>query len=442
MEDISTTLIGLELQDPSIIKVVGVGGGGCNAVNYMYRTGIQDVSFLVCNTDSMALEKMNVPAKLQLGPGLGAGGRPEVAGQLAQDNIDKIRTALDDGTRMVFITAGMGGGTGTGASPVVASIAHEMGILTVGIVTIPFAFEGKRQIRKALRGIAKLAQHTDALLVINNEKLRMLFPEFDLPNAFRSSDEVVCNAAKSIAEIITIPGYINTDFQDVYNTLKDGNVAIMNVGRASGEGRITRAIQDALTSPLVNTMDVKGASRILLNFYCSEEHAIRMQELDEVTDFCDSMGDNVEIKWGMSYDNELDEDVKVTIIATGYSVSDIPGLDEAVEQQEATAPVKEDPAKRISVEQAMERLYDIQPTETEEQSAEEEPTVEEIEIAGDPQVETSAVPHFQDVPSESVTPSEETPTMPMHTIDDAIVDFDNFTDDSDQEYVPAWKRRR
>ncbi len=429
MEDISNTLIGLELQDPSIIKVVGVGGGGCNAVNYMYRTGIRDVSFLVCNTDSMALEKMNVPAKLQLGPGLGAGGRPEVAGQLAQDNIDKIRTALDDGTRMVFITAGMGGGTGTGASPVVASIAHDMGILTVGIVTIPFAFEGKRQIRKALRGIAKLAQHTDALLVINNEKLRMLFPEFDLPNAFRSSDEVVCNAAKSIAEIITIPGYINTDFQDVYNTLKDGNVAIMNVGRASGEGRITRAIQDALTSPLVNTMDVKGASRILLNFYCSEENAIRMQELDEVTDFCDSMGDNVEIKWGMSYDNELGEDVKVTIIATGYSVSDIPGLDEAVEQEVVNVP-QEDTTKRISVEQAMERLYDIQPTETAEQPAEEELDEEEIELS-----EASET-------LETLVEEEKAPAMPIHTIDDAIVDFDNFTDDSDQDYIPAWKRRR
>ena len=325
-----------ELMDNTIIKVLGVGGGGCNAVNYMYRQGIKDVSFLVCNTDSMALEKMSVPAKLQIGPGLGAGGEPEVAEDFAANNEERIREALNDGTRMVFITAGMGGGTGTGASPVVARIAHEMDILTVGIVTIPFAFEGKRAIRKALRGVATLAQYTDALLVINNEKLKLLFKDLDLPNAFQKADEVLCNAAKSIAEIITIPGYINTDFQDVKNTLKNGNMAIMNVGVGEGENRITKAIENALNSPLVNTNNVHGASRILLNFYCSTDHAICMQELSQVDEFRESVGEDVEVKWGATYDDSLGEKVRVTIIATGYQVSDIPGLDDAVETVETT----------------------------------------------------------------------------------------------------------
>ncbi len=417
------------VRDNHIIKVVGVGGGGCNAVNYMYRTGIRDVSFLVCNTDSMALVGMDVPAKLQLGPGLGAGGRPEKAHELAEENQDKIHTALDDGTRMVFITAGMGGGTGTGASPVVASVAQKLGILTVGIVTIPFAFEGARQIRKALRGVAQLAQYTDALLVINNEKLRMLFPDFDLPNAFRSSDEVVCNAAKSIAEIITVRGYINTDFQDVYNTLKDGNVAIMNVGFAEGEQRITRAINNALTSPLVNTMDVHGASRILLNFYCSSEHAIRMEELGEVTTFCNSMGEDVEIKWGMSYDETLGEKVKVTIIATGYSVSDIPGLDEAVEVKEPESKT-EDVTKRPTVEEAIGIFYGGK----EEQPTEEGPTTDENPIE-------------EEIPVEEL-PIQEEPTAKevQQTSDDNMIIFgeDITTTDNEPEedYVPAWKRRR
>ena len=366
--------LNIQILDNSIIKVLGVGGGGCNAVNYMYRQGIQDVSFLVCNTDSMALEKMSVPAKLQLGPGLGAGGRPQVAHQYAEENEERIKEALSDGTRMVFITAGMGGGTGTGASPVVAKVAQSMGVLTVGIVTIPFAFEGAKAIRKAMRGIAELAQYTDALLVINNEKLKLLFPDFDLPNAFDKADEVVCNAAKSIAEIITVPGYINTDFQDVYNTLKDGNVAIMNVGMASGENRITQAIQNALNSPLVNTNDVHGASRILLNFYCSREHAIRMQELEQVEAFCNSVGDEVDVKWGASYDDSLGESVKVTIIATGYSVSDIPGLDEAVQTEEK---VVEKPVPQISIDEAAARFYKTEQGQ-DEVKTEEQPATEEV----------------------------------------------------------------
>ena len=318
----------IEIREDSIIKVMGVGGGGCNAVNYMYRQGIHGVTFLVCNTDKQVLEKSSVPAKLQLGPGLGAGGKPELATKYAEENRDRIHDALDDGTQMLFITAGMGGGTGTGASPIVAEVAQEMGILTVGIVTIPFAFEGPIKIRKALTGVAKLAEHVDAVLIINNEKLKQIYKDLDAFNAFSRSDDVVCNAAKSIAEIITIPGYINTDFADVYNTLKNGKVAIMNVGQAEGEERITKAIDNALRSPLANASDVHGAQRILLQFYCSKDHPIIMKEFDEINRFVLEVGDEVEVQWGVSLDDTLGEAVRVTIIATGYTVSDIPSLQE------------------------------------------------------------------------------------------------------------------
>ena len=329
MESDLINVIPLDLKDDAIIKVMGVGGGGCNAVNYMHRQGIHDVTFLVCNTVRQALGKSSVPAKLQLGPGLGAGGDPERAQGYAEESRDRIREALDDGTQMLFLTAGMGGGTGTGASSIVAEVAQEMGILTVGIVTIPFAFEGKRKIRKAMQGVARLAEHVDALLVINNEKLKQIYSDLNLLNAFSKSDDVVCNAAKSIAEIITVPGYINTDFADVRNTLRNGGVAIMNVGQAKGENRITKAIDDALQSPLVNTSDVHGAKRILLQFYCSTEHAIVMNEIDQINEFVKEVGDDVEVQWGASLDETLGENVRVTIIATGYEVSDIPTLDDA-----------------------------------------------------------------------------------------------------------------
>lgn len=323
MEDLIT--LPLEgLTEDSIIKVIGVGGGGCNAVNYMHRQGLKDVSFLVCNTDRQVLIKSSVPSKLQLGPGLGAGGDPETARQYAEESRDHIREALNDGTQMLFLAAGMGGGTGTGASSVVAEVAQEMGILTVGIVTIPFAFEGKKKIEKAMTGVARLAKHVDALLIINNEKLKQIYPELNLLNAFSKSDDVVANAARSIAEIITVPGYINTDFADVRNTLKKGGVAIMNIGRASGEKRITNAINDALNSPLVNTNDVHGAERILLQFYCSTEHAIVMEEIDQINDFVQEVGDNIEVQWGASIDESLGEDVRVTVIATGYKVDGLP----------------------------------------------------------------------------------------------------------------------
>ena len=349
------------LTEDSIIKVIGVGGGGCNAVNYMHRQGLKDVSFLVCNTDRQVLIKSSVPNKLQLGPGLGAGGDPETARQYAEESRDHIREALNDGTQMLFITAGMGGGTGTGASSVVAEVAQEMGILTVGIVTIPFAFEGKRKIEKAMKGVARLAKHVDALLIINNEKLKQIYPELNLLNAFSKSDDVVANAARSIAEIITVPGYINTDFADVRNTLRKGGVAIMNIGRASGDRRITNAINDALNSPLVNTNDVHGAERILLQFYCSTEHAIVMEEIDQINEFVQEVGDDIEVQWGASIDESLGEDVRVTVIATGYKVDGLPSedaedgrktIDEAISDNyppQTPKPMEDEPAQLIDL---------------------------------------------------------------------------------------------
>ena len=328
MEEELLTLPLEGLTEDSIIKVIGVGGGGCNAVNYMHRQGLKDVTFLVCNTDRQVLIKSSVPSKLQLGPGLGAGGDPETARQYADESRDHIREELKDGTQVLYMTDGMGGGTGTGASSVVAEVAQEMGILTVGIVTIPFAFEGKKKIEKAMTGVARLAKHVDALLIINNEKLKQIYPELNLLNAFSKSDDVVANAARAIAEIITVPGYINTDFADVRNTLRKGGVAIMNIGRASGEERITRAINDALNSPLVNTNDVHGAERILLQFYCSTEHAIVMEEIDQINDFVQEVGDDIEVQWGASIDESLGEDVRVTVIATGYKVDGLPSEEE------------------------------------------------------------------------------------------------------------------
>lgn len=452
--------IALDPAESSIIKVMGVGGGGCNAVNYLYRTGVEDVSFLVCNTDRQALTKSPVPSKLQLGPGLGAGGRPERAQEFATASKDQIREALSDGTQMVFITAGMGGGTGTGASPIVAEVAQEMGILTVGIVTIPFQFEGKKIIRKALRGVAALAEHTDAILVINNEKLKKIYPDFDLPNAFDKSDEVVSNAAKAIAEIITVPGYINTDFQDVYNTLKDGGVAIMNVGASSDkELRITKAIQNALNSPLVNTTDVHGASRILLTFYCSRANAIRMQELDQINRFIDEVGDEVEVKWGASYDDSLGEEVRVTVIATGYNVSDIPGIEDC---EEKPAQPVEKPLDKPTVDEAMKRFYAEEEAEKEankeETSENEQPEdtameAEEETPAAEPTEEAQPMEEPEELEPEALKPEELEPEeeqeesavviaadQESHTM---TITFD-LDDETEQEIdsTPAWMRRR
>ncbi len=323
----------LEFGDPdkgnSIIKVIGVGGGGGNAVNHMYREGIHDVTFVLCNTDAQALNDSPVPVHLQLGKeGLGAGNRPARARQAATESIDDIRRMLNDGTKMAFITAGMGGGTGTGAAPVVAQVSKEMGILTVGIVTIPFRFEGPKKIDQALDGVEEMAKHVDALLVINNERLREIYPELNILDAFGKADDTLSVAAKSIAEIITTHGLINLDFNDVKTVLKDGGVAIMSTGFGEGEERVKKAIDDALNSPLLNDNDVFNSKKILLSIAFSkgkneDDQGLRMEEMNDVNDFMAKFGDNFEIKWGIAIDPELGKKVKVTILATGFGVEDV-----------------------------------------------------------------------------------------------------------------------
>ncbi len=323
---------GIPEEKHSIIKVIGVGGGGGNAVNHMYREGIHDVTFVVCNTDNQALNDSPVPVKLQLGhEGLGAGNRPAKAKAAAEESIDDIKRMLSDGTRMAFITAGMGGGTGTGAAPVIAQVSKEMGILTVGIVTIPFRFEGNRKIDQALDGVEEMSKHVDALLVINNERLRSIYPDLSFMAAFGKADDTLSIAAKSIAEIITVHGVMNLDFNDVKTVLENGGVAIMSTGYGEGEERVKKAIDDALNSPLLNDNDIFNSKKILLNIsFCDQKDSkdnFMMDEINYVHEFLAKFGD-FEIKWGVANDPELGKKVKVTILATGFGMSNVDGMQE------------------------------------------------------------------------------------------------------------------
>lgn len=304
-----------------IIKVVGVGGGGCNAVRNMYNEGVEGVTYAVCNTDSQSLSRSPVPVKIQLGEGLGAGGNPEQGQKEAENNLNDFVKLFSDGTKMVFVTAGMGGGTGTGAAPVVAGVAKDMGILTVGVVTIPFYFEKKRKIIKALKGVEEMRKNVDALLIVNNERLCDVYSDADIPvkEAFFKADNILMDAVKGISELITLPsdGGIKSDFRDVETTMKNGGGAIMAMGRASGEHRVEKAILNALDSPLIYGNDIGKAKRILFNIYASDEHPIFVRELQEIDDFFDELDPNIEVIWGTATDDTLGEDAKVTILATG-----------------------------------------------------------------------------------------------------------------------------
>lgn len=307
---------------PRIIKVIGVGGGGGNAVGQMYRDNIPEVRYLVANTDKKALDDNIVPDHLQLGPGLGAGGDPERGAALANECIDQINAALDDETKMVFVTAGMGGGTGTGASPVIAHAAREKGILTVGIVTIPFLFEREKQIDKALDGLDKLSKEVDAMLVINNQRLCDIYSDLSIINAFKRADETLSTAVSSITEIISMHGRVNLDFQDVNTTLRNGGVAVMSTGYAEGENRVTRAINDALNSPLLNNNDVFDASHILIAITTSSDDGatLRTGEVDEINAFMGHFNSDIETKWGLAFDPQLGQTIKITIIASGFGL--------------------------------------------------------------------------------------------------------------------------
>jgi len=307
----------------SIIKVIGVGGGGSNAVNHMFSQGIKDVEFVVCNTDSQALMTSPVPNRLQIGvhltEGLGAGANPEKGMNAALESKEDIRNLLSEDTKMVFITAGMGGGTGTGAAPVIAKVARELGILTVGIVTAPFGFEGKKKMYQAEAGINELKQNCDTVLVILNDKLREIYGNLPIRNAFAQADNVLTTAAKGIAEIITVPGYVNVDFEDVKTVMSSSGSAVMGSSTTEGENRARRAAEEALASPLLNEKDILGAQKVLLSIISGEQAELQMDELAEITDYISEMaGEEAEGIFGHGIDPELGESIRVTVIATGF----------------------------------------------------------------------------------------------------------------------------
>jgi cell division protein FtsZ len=315
----------------SIIKVIGVGGGGSNAVNHMYNQGITGVDFVICNTDAQALELSPIPNKIQLGTtlteGLGAGANPEVGKNAAIEDIENIKSILEKNTKMVFITAGMGGGTGSGAAPVIAEVAREMGILTVGIVTIPFSFEGRRRKAQADEGLLELKKNVDTLLIINNDKLRVMHGNLKMGEAFSKADDILTTAAKGIAEIITVAGYINVDFEDVKTVMKDGGTAIMGSAEGEGENRAIEAVTKALSSPLLNDNEINGANFILLNITSGEDE-ITMDEIDEITDYIQNeAGYTAELIWGNGLDENLGNKVSVTVIATGFGETSTDNFD-------------------------------------------------------------------------------------------------------------------
>lgn len=316
---------------PTIIKVIGVGGGGGNAVEYMYSKGICDVDFVVCNTDAQILENSPVPVKIQLGVALteghGAGNNPEIGAKSAEESLEEIKEMLRKNTKMVFITAAMGGGTGTGAAPVIAKLAKEMGILTVGIVSIPARFEGPKRLNQAREGLKSLKDHVDCLIVIDNEKIKKIYGSQTISAAFAKANDVLNIAAKGIAEIITLPGYINVDFADVKTVMTNSGVAIMGAAQASGEDRARRAIQEALDSPLLNNNDIRGAKDILLNITSGTDE-ITMNEMTEITSIIiHEVGDSAAVIWGVGTDESLGDAISVTIIATGFPKDDIDIID-------------------------------------------------------------------------------------------------------------------
>ncbi|MDR3350024.1 MAG: cell division protein FtsZ [Prevotellaceae bacterium] len=313
----------------SRIKVIGVGGGGGNAVNHMFRTGIREVEFVVCNTDEQALNTSPVPRKMQLGEiltrGLGTGCNPEQGRQAAEESKDRINELLSENTEMVFITAGMGGGTGTGAAPVIAKIAKEKGILTVGIVTLPFRHEGRQTLLRAYEGINELKQHVDSLLIVDNQKMCDMYGDLPMPEAFSKANSVLSIAAKGIAEIITLPGHINVDLADVKMVMKNSGVAIMGAGRAGGERRALDAVEQALLSPLLNDNDVSGAKNVLVNITAAEDRCIKISELEQIVRYVYDKAGNIEnCKHGIVYDNTMGDEVAVTVVATGFGMQVIP----------------------------------------------------------------------------------------------------------------------
>ena len=387
----------------NIIKVIGVGGGGCNAVKNMYSEGIVNVSFAVCNTDSQSLSKSPVPVKIMLGKsGLGAGANPEVGRSEAQNTQEDIQRLLNDGTKMAFVTAGMGGGTGTGAAPVIAGIAKSMGILTVGIITIPFYFEKRKKIVKALQGVEEMRKNVDALLIVNNERLCDVYAdsEITVKDAFKLADKVLSDATKSISELITVEGTINLDFRDIETTIKSGGGAIMAMGRASGEGRVQNAILNALDSPLLYGSDISNAQRILFNIYTSSKHPIFVREMREIDAFFDELNPDIKVIWGLSDDDSLDEDAKVTILATGLNNE----LADEIQDNPVTTTKDEDDYQRI-----IDKLY--HPIRDDFQSRGKEDSPKEDIPTESSNTESTDIPDEEPAPLTPEAPPEESPVV-------------------------------
>ena len=393
----------------NIIKVIGVGGGGSNAVKNMYKQGVHNVSFAICNTDSQALAKADIPVKIQLGEaGLGVGGKPEKGREAAESSMNEIASLFDPDTKMVFITCGMGGGTGTGVAPVIAHVAREKGLLTVGVVTIPFAFEKRVRIEKALVGVEEMRKNVDALLVINNERLCDIYADgmTTVEQAFSKADDILTVAAKSISEIITTEGIVNRDFCDVQTVMKDGGDAIMSVGRASGEHRIEKAFVEALNSPLLNNVEIERARRLLYIIYTCDQSQVTMSELREINSFMDDLAPNIEVLWGLYRDNTLGDDVKVTLIATDFEKGDDT---ETIKHQEDK--------NRVLKDALIESYYgnlrrSSKPTEVIEETAEPEAACTEV-------VEQENTPHVAEAsaPEETITEAPAKPEKKKSFVD-------------------------
>lgn len=347
----------------SIIKVIGVGGGGCNAVNYMFEEGIRDVDFVVCNTDAQALENSPVPVRIQLGmtltEGRGAGNRPEMGEEAARESYEDVKMVLEENTKMVFITAGMGGGTGTGAAPVIARLAHDMGILTIAVVTIPSPAEGKKRFSQAIEGIKKLSEHVDSMLVVSNQRLHSIYGDLPARQAFRLADNIVCTAVKGVAEIITVHGNINIDFADVYTVMNNSKVFIMGTGHGAGEGRALKAVKEALESPLLDDNSIRGTKNILLNIISGEDE-ITIGEIGEIIEYLQNeAGQEADIIWGNGYDKFMGDKISVTILCTGFRANPNPLFNEPkpaekinlFDQQPPQRAPKPEPAPVLNLEE-------------------------------------------------------------------------------------------
>ncbi|MDB3887320.1 cell division protein FtsZ [bacterium] len=440
----------------SIIKVIGVGGGGSNAVNHMYNQGINGVDFVICNTDAQALDLSPIPNKIQLGTtlteGLGAGANPEVGKNAAIEDIEQIKAVLENNTKMVFITAGMGGGTGTGAAPVIAATAREMGILTVGIITIPFSFEGRRRKQQADEGLEALKKHVDTLLIINNDKLRVLHGNLKMGEAFAKADDVLTTASKGISEIITVAGYINTDFEDVKTVMRDGGTAIMGTGTAEGENRAIEAVQKALASPLLNDNEIKGAKNVLLNITCGDEE-LTFDEMGEIADFVENeAGYDANVIWGNGVDNTLGNKVSVTLIATGFGSTDSTNFDldkkpeKVVHTLDADMPtaitqsITEETDATIEVEETIEEptlvvREEVQPTLFEE------PTEETNEVVSNEEIQDQVVFTLEDTEEiienkrENTDVEMDTPEFSEAAPDQDEENFESFVGSTSEEII-------